>query len=114
MVHHLPDGFHSPESLDARCRIAARSSPSVRHSVHYIVDAEPKRKRRELLRIARIVGPLPGVTQVHVEANGDHHAPSIIANPAPSRDVAVFFIRSACADVLLPRHLKTLAKIVEY
>src|SRR5216683_8291906 len=94
-------------------RFAARSSPLVRHSVHHVIDPQTKRQRCELLRIARIIGPFPGVPQVHVVADRDHHAAPVIPDRAPFRDVAVLLVRSAGADVLLPRHLETLGQIVQ-
>src|ERR1700704_4498057 len=95
-------------------RIAARSLPSVRHSVHDVIDPHPKSQRGKFLRITGIVGPFPGVAEVHVVADSYHDAAPVVADCAPSRDVAILFVGSARAYVLFAGHLETLAQVIEH
>ena len=73
--------------------------PSVRQIVNKIIHRDPVRQRRPLLRIPRIVRPLPGVAQIHVVADRDHHAALVVVNRAPVRSLSRLarFIRPAAA-----------------
>src|ERR1019366_4728917 len=94
--------------------VAARNSTSMRYSIHDVIDAYPKSQRGELLRIARIVSPFPGIAEVHVVANGHHDAALVVTDRAPFPDVAILFVGPARAYVLFTWHLETLAQIIEH
>ena len=64
-------------------------------------------------RILRIVRMLPGIAQVHVEADGHHQPAFVVIDPAPVRHVAVVLIRPARANVLLAGHLEPVVQIVD-
>ena len=81
------------EKLEHGGRLAGRRS--VRHAVHDVVDADAKRHRRERLRILGIVGPFPGIAQMHVVADGHDDAALVVADGAPLRDVAVLLVGAA-------------------
>ena len=94
-------------------RIVARSSQSVRPPVHDVINPHPESQRGKLLRIAGIVRPFPGVAEVHIVADGHHDASSVVAYRAPFRDVAIFFVSSARAYILLARYLEALAQVIK-
>src|SRR6202034_200559 len=85
----------------------------VRHAIHDVIEPHAKCHRCERLWISWIVGPLPGVAQVHVVADCDHDAAFVVADRAPLRDVPVFFIRPPRPHILFPRDLKTSADVVQ-
>src|SRR6202034_3167274 len=85
----------------------------VRHAIHDVIEPHAKSHRCESLWISWIVGPLPGVAQVHVVADRDHDAPLVVADRPPLRDVSVFFIRPPRPHILFPRDWKTSADVVQ-
>ena len=56
---------------------------------------------------------LPGIAQVHVEADGHHQASFVVIDSAPVRQVAVVLIRPARANILRAGHLEPVVQIVD-
>ena len=75
----------------------------MRHRVDDVVQERAHRDGRELLRIRRRVGVLDGVAQVHVVADGHHHAPFVVVDAAPMRVETVLLERPAAVDELIGR-----------
>ena len=57
------------------CRLLQGRGGSMRHGIDRVVHGDPVRKRGPLLRVARIVGPLPRIAEVHVVADRHHQRP---------------------------------------
>src|ERR1035437_236760 len=97
-------------------RLAAATTNAIsRKLVGQIVDEIVHRdavgQRRPLLVVAGIVGPFPGVAQVHVVADGHHHAALVVVYGAPAGLVPVLFIRLSGIEVLRAGYLLCGAKI---
>src|ERR1035437_2609316 len=110
--------FHTVYDLDERflARLAAATTNAIsRKLVGQIVDEIVHRdavgQRRPLLVVAGIVGPFPGVAQVHVVADGHHHAALVVVYGAPAGLVPVLFIRLSGIEVLRAGYLLCGAKI---
>src|ERR1035438_279477 len=98
-------------------RLAAATTNAIsRKLVGQIVDEIVHRdavgQRRPLLVVAGIVGPFPGVAQVHVVADGHHHAALVVVYGAPAGLVPVLFIRLSGIEVLRAGYLKPFVQIV--
>ena len=85
----------------------------MRHRVSNVIEDDSKRKAGKLLGIFGTIGPLPGVAEMHVGADGDHDAPMIVADGAPFGHIAVLFISAAGVDVELARDLKLFVDVVQ-
>src|SRR5690242_1151874 len=75
-VWHITEYFHATRDL-------------VREVVNEVIHPDAVGQRRQVLRIAGIVGMLPGIAQVHVAADGNDDAAFLIGNGAPQRIVTV-------------------------
>src|SRR5690348_2920581 len=71
---------------------------SVGHGVRNVVQHDAKRQAGKFLGILGTVGPLPGITQVHVGANRHHDAAVVVADGTPLGHVAIFLISPAGID----------------
>src|ERR1035441_3215214 len=87
---------------------------SMRHAVHHIVQPHPKRHRRNLLSVRRIVRPHPRIAQVHVGANRHHDPPMIVPDPAPLRHIAVLLIGPPVVNIVLTRHLEAVVQVIQH
>jgi hypothetical protein len=67
-----------------------------------------------MLRVAGLVRPLPGVSQIHVVADGDQYPPLLIVNPAPTRSEAIKFVRYPSLQRGHAWNLDPFVKIVEH
>src|ERR1700680_4198226 len=94
--------------------VRPRALPSVRHSIHDVVEPHTKGHRGKFLRIRRTVCPFPGVTEMHVVANGDDDATFVVADGWPFREVAVLFIGPACSYRLFTGHLEAVVEVVAH
>src|SRR5580704_11330162 len=83
------------------------------HGVGYVVEDDAKSKSGKLLGVLRAIGPLPGVAEMHVSADGHHDAPVVAADGAPLGYVAVLLIGSAGIDVDLAGDLKFFGDVVQ-
>ena len=83
------------------------------HGVHDVVEDDAESKSGKFLGILRTVGPLPGVAEVHVGADGDHDAAAIVADGAPLRHIAVFLVSPAGVDIDFAGDLEFLVDVVE-
>src|SRR5438045_577214 len=63
----------------------------VRHGVDDVIHPDPDAEGRKLLVIPRVVGPLPRIAQIHVEADRHHDPALVVVDAAPARFVAVLF-----------------------
>src|SRR5438034_9916331 len=86
---------------------------SVRHGVDDIIDADADSQLGELFRIARVIGVLPGVAQVHVVADGHHEASLVVVDAAPNRNPTVMLVGYARFEELRARYLIAIIKIVD-
>src|SRR6185312_10523316 len=103
---------HGPLGCSRTVGRGARGSWLVGHSVGYVVEDNAKRESGKLLRVLRAVGPLPGVTEMHVGADRHHDAAAVVADRAPLGYVAVLLISSAGVDVDLAGDLKLFVDVV--
>src|SRR5579862_3628288 len=85
----------------------------VRHAIHDVIEPHAKSHGSEIFRISRIVRPFPGVAQVHVVADGDHHAAFVVANGPPLWHIAVLFVGPSGIHILFARDLEARADVVE-
>src|ERR1700733_2762967 len=94
---------------------AVHVNPSclVSHGVGNVVEDDAKSKSGKLFGVLRAVGPLPGVAEMHVGADGHHDASVVTADGAPLGHVAVLFVGSAGVDVDLARDLKFFVDVVQ-
>src|ERR1035437_4429418 len=95
-------------------RYTSRHYPSVSDRVDDVIDADADAEGGELLGIARVVGVLPGISQIHVVTDGDHQAAAIVVDAAPVRGTAfalVLFVDFAALEVLRARHLIAIVEI---
>src|ERR1039457_7563417 len=74
----------SPVARLAAATTNAISRKLVGQIVDEIVHRDAVGQRRPLLVVAGIVGPFPGVAQVHVVADGHHHAALVVVYGAPA------------------------------
>src|SRR5579883_2985837 len=87
--------------LERHFRLSRALTPkSVRHRVDDVVDPDANAKSGELFVIARLVGPLPGIAQIHVETDRHHQAALVVVDAAPVGIVTVLLVRPAAAEVL--------------
>ena len=93
---------------DDQERIGAETGGLAGHPIHDVVDSEAKSERGEIFGVARVVRPLPSVAEMHVEANGDHDAPFVVADGAPAGNEAVLLVSPSGVDILLDGNLKLL------
>src|SRR5689334_14177903 len=92
---------------------APRPPRSVREGVDDVVDVRPHALRGVLLGIARRVGMLHRVAEVHVVADRDHDAALIVVDAAPARRVAVLLVGPAAVHELRARDLLAVVEIPE-
>src|SRR5687768_14344917 len=99
-----------------------RGSRSMSHCVNDIVHAQPDCLGGIAFGVLRIVGELPAIAYVHIEANGDDHAAFGIANRPPMRRHAaaldagaMYHVRSRDADTLLHvvEHMESWIGVIE-
>src|ERR1017187_6081148 len=102
----------SPVARLAAATTNAISRKLVGQIVDEIVHRDAVGQRRPLLVVAGIVGPFPGVAQVHVVADGHHHAALVVVYGAPAGLVPVLFIRLSGIEVLRAGYLKPFVQIV--
>src|SRR5579862_1239851 len=95
---------HSRSCLPARL---------VRHAIHDVIEPHAKSHGSKIFRISRIVGPFPGVPEVHIVADGNDHAAFVVANGAPLWDVTIFLISASGIYVLFAGDLEPRADVVE-
>jgi hypothetical protein len=83
--------------------------------VNEIVHRDAVSERRPLLRISRIIRPLPGIAQIHVVADGDHDPALVVANATPMRYFpgGAFFVGDAGLKDLRAGNLKAVLQVID-
>src|ERR1700687_5463931 len=86
----------------------------VRQVVNEVIHRDPIREAGPLLGIAGVVGPLPGIAQVHIVANGDDDPAFFIGYGAPvlGSSALVFFVGDPALEVLRAGNLDSIVSIV--
>src|SRR5689334_1748079 len=94
--------------------IRASATSLMRQIVDPVVDSDAVRQSRKPLVVTRVVGPLPGVAQIHVVADRHHDAALIVIDRAPvlGPSVLVLLVGTAAPQVLRAGHLETVVQIV--
>src|ERR1043165_9176409 len=83
-----------------------RTALLMSHLVSNVVDRDPQRQRCKLFRIVRIIGVLPGISQIHVMTDGDLDPAFVVVNTRPARVVAIEFVGSVATQKLRAGDLK--------
>ena len=83
--------------------------------VNEIVHRDAVSEGGPLLRVSRIVRPLPGIAQIHVVADGDHDPALVVANATPMRHFpgGAFFVGDACLKDLRAGNLKAVLQVID-
>src|SRR5688572_2979937 len=64
----------------------------MRHCVDDVVDTDSVCQRCEAFRIVGVIGPFPGVTKVHIVADGHLEPVFVVVNATPARNDAVSLV----------------------
>ncbi len=80
------------------------------HWVNDVVDSDAVGQRCKALWIPGIVRPLPGISKVHVMADGDLHPTPLVEDSKPAWLHSVLLIGPSRPDILKTRNLNALAR----
>src|ERR1700722_3623419 len=87
--------------------------PLMGHRVDDVIYSDTNSESRELLVIAGVVGPFPGISHVRLEGHGDDEAAAVVVNAAPARRATGAFLGDAGADVTCAGHLIAITQVVD-
>src|SRR5450432_543398 len=82
-----------------------RASRSMRHRVDHVINADADPQRGEFFRVARVVGPLPGITHVGVERHRNHYPAVVVVDAEPVSLGALGALRHEAAPAPAERPL---------
>src|SRR5712691_10172082 len=81
------------------------------HRVDHVIHAHTYGEPRKLLRIGRVVRPLPSIARVRIEGDGHHDAALVVENASPVAPEPVVFV--APPQKCVTHELETLIQIVD-
>src|ERR1700754_1343190 len=85
----------------------------VSHAVNDVVQSYAKSHGCKYFWIVGIIGPLPGVAQMHVVTDRHHNPPLVVTNRTPLRLISIFLVCAPRAYKVLPRNLQLVVNVIE-
>src|ERR1700729_1929056 len=83
------------------------------HRINDVIHADTNSQSGELLVVARVIGPFPGISHVRLKGHGDYQSAAVIVNAAPARRATGAFLRHAGPDITRAGYLIPVTQVVD-